>query len=403
MTTKTQLIPACAGKTWCPEGGPCHGEAHPRVCGENSDFRGSAWCGAGSSPRVRGKLPAQPRDHRRPGLIPACAGKTATTGTTVARWRAHPRVCGENGPELPRRGAPRAHPRVCGENTPGVSHPPRSYGSSPRVRGKPASTTPAWTPPRLIPACAGKTPATRPAASSAGAHPRVCGENPRGRRIGQHMQGSSPRVRGKPGGRGRHALPAGLIPACAGKTSRRPSTAPASRAHPRVCGENILTNLAKAVRKGSSPRVRGKLVVVRRRGLSPRLIPACAGKTFHVQRLRRRVAAHPRVCGENSADFTMRIRDGGSSPRVRGKPSTFNDSGGVSRLIPACAGKTARTSRCGSGTAAHPRVCGENPGGVGVGGGDDGSSPRVRGKRRRRGRLRDRMGLIPACAGKTRP
>ena len=258
MTTKTQLIPACAGKTWCPEGGPCHGEAHPRVCGENSDFRGSAWCGAGSSPRVRGKLPAQPRDHRRPGLIPACAGKTATTGTTVARWRAHPRVCGENGPELPRRGAPRAHPRVCGENTPGVSHPPRSYGSSPRVRGKPASTTPAWTPPRLIPACAGKTPATRPAASSAGAHPRVCGENLVDVADTRFPQGSSPRVRGKRrDGQARRPRP-GLIPACAGKTPPPGATPGSDGAHPRVCGENETMSLAEYERAGSSPRVRGK-------------------------------------------------------------------------------------------------------------------------------------------------
>ena len=213
--------------------------------------------------------------------------------------------------------------------------------------------------------------------------------------------GSSPRVRGKRGdGEGVVEAP-GLIPACAGKTRRAQWGRAGAGAHPRVCGENSGWSFCRAGRPGSSPRVRGKPAVGHRRLDAGRLIPACAGKTKPARPRRLGPWAHPRVCGENAGDPGHARVLGGSSPRVRGKPSTFNDSGGVSRLIPACAGKTARTSRCGSGTAAHPRVCGENPGGVGVGGGDDGSSPRVRGKRRRRGRLRDRMGLIPACAGKT--
>ena len=53
--------------------------------------------------------------------------------------------------------------------------------------------------------------------------------------------GSSPRVRGKPDGIRKDAGLAGLIPACAGKTAPRPTGRPGGTAHPRVCGENPVT------------------------------------------------------------------------------------------------------------------------------------------------------------------
>ena len=50
--------------------------AHPRVCGENQDENILNLTQAGSSPRVRGKLPAYENAKVTDGLIPACAGKT---------------------------------------------------------------------------------------------------------------------------------------------------------------------------------------------------------------------------------------------------------------------------------------------------------------------------------------
>ena len=69
---------------------------HPRVCGENCP-RLLAACGiTGTSPRMRGKLPA-PRTlrnlHRN---IPAYAGKTFHCFGAWVWWWEHPRVCGEN-------------------------------------------------------------------------------------------------------------------------------------------------------------------------------------------------------------------------------------------------------------------------------------------------------------------
>ena len=50
--------------------------------------------------------------------------------------------------------------------------------------------------------------------------------------------------------------------------------------------------------------------------------------------------AHPRVCGENWAFLLLPLRMFGSSPRVRGKLRVFVGDTLRVGLIPACAGKT---------------------------------------------------------------
>ena len=111
-----------------------------------------------------------------------------------------------------------AHPRVCGENLVQVQNLPRQTGSSPRVRGKPVKAARnAWNG-RLIPACAGKTPWPPPVRFLPRAHPRVCGENRVETEAMSALEGSSPRVRGKPVSDLAQAGNQGLIPACAGKT-----------------------------------------------------------------------------------------------------------------------------------------------------------------------------------------
>ena len=172
-------------------------------------------------------------------------------------------------------------------------------GSSPRVRGKldPAAIDYALS--RLIPACAGKTPLLIWQPRLGRAHPRVCGENSMTFVKLFHCTGSSPRVRGKHGGAASSRRRPGLIPACAGKT--RASSRPSSlyRAHPRVCGENSPSHPASYTARGSSPRVRGKPSSKLNPRLFRGLIPACAGKTVSFQGMNALKPAHPRVCGEN--------------------------------------------------------------------------------------------------------
>ena len=153
---------------------------------------------------------------------------------------------------------------------------------------------------RLIPACAGKTLFNQADISREEAHPRVCGENINGLIQGIKNMGSSPRVRGKRLTRVWLARASGLIP--------------------RVCGENRLANGGRYSRRGSSPRVRGKPTRGTMRASRVRLIPACAGKTSFIITCRTASRAHPRVCGENLNAGESGMLTRGSSPRVRGKP-----------------------------------------------------------------------------------
>ena len=111
---------------------------------------------------------------------------------------------------------------------------------------------------------------------------------------------------------------------------------------------------------GSSPRVRGKPAHGHAEGFRVGLIPACAGKTLPPRRAAVKTKAHPRVCGENPGGVLFALAAAGSSPRVRGKLDPAAIDYALSRLIPACAGKTPLLiwqPRLGR---AHPRVCGEN-------------------------------------------
>ena len=91
------LIPAHAGKT-SPMGSSCrHTRAHPRSRGENSDASPYLPPGRGSSPLTRGKQFPLIFCPFRPGLIPAHAGKTCMALPRRGCDRAHPRSRGENG------------------------------------------------------------------------------------------------------------------------------------------------------------------------------------------------------------------------------------------------------------------------------------------------------------------
>ena len=354
------LIPACAGKTSlsfvCFE----LSRAHPRVCGENLIPRAMTLPKTGSSPRVRGKRPPARRVHARPGLIPACAGKTLG----CERRSRHSR----------------AHPRVCGENSKSSEQDWKYSGSSPRVRGKQTHEEAEDLESGLIPACAGKTLAAGGGRISPGAHPRVCGENAFLMRPATKPGGSSPRVRGKHRSKERRSPPAGLIPACAGKTFPQRAEARSQWAHPRVCGENERVCGIHRRAEGSSPRVRGKRRTARISAYRRGLIPACAGKTVASARICSVKGAHPRVCGENEHFIRQKTVQLGSSPRVRGKPQKASPAVDTAGLIPACAGKTQdRYSLC-SRQQAHPRVCGENSISLMLSTVLWISSPRVRGK-----------------------
>ena len=215
-------------------------------------------------------------------------------------------------------------------------------------------------------------------------------------------KGSSPRVRGRP------TQPHG-----------RP---PHHRAHPRVCGADGAALMQAVAPTGSSPRVRGRRLSAEtdssRATAHPRvcgtdfrhrvaevgvrgLIPACAGQTVMRGIIRRRFRAHPRVCGADRGWASRRALPPGSSPCVRGRPDPGETRVIPSGLIPVCAGQTRPGRDASYSEWAHPRVCGADDSAAWRFARASGSSPRVRGRPSRRFFPAPRPGLIPACAGQT--
>ena len=149
-----------------------------------------------------------------------------------------------------------------------------------------------------------------------------------------------------------------------------------------MCGENNTTDAIYSQGAGSSPRVRGKQHPQDPQQPHRRLIPACAGKTLAAASNVTARAAHPRVCGENHVRGRVGREEHGSSPRVRGKLMVRYGWSDPDRFIPACAGKTDTSEYFTACSGVHPRVCGENVSALSTGDPGDGSSPRVRGKPR---------------------
>ena len=337
--------------------------------------------GAGSSPRMRGTPGDGVKDGRIYGIIPAYAGNTRRSARPPARRRDHPRVCGEHmltglvcwvisGSSPRMRGtlppdalslvyvgiipayagntyfgrwrgtALRDHPRVCGEHVSGRKYCSILLGSSPRMRGTLGGH--AWRVlfEGIIPAYAGNTSFMFNRLACRRDHPRVCGEH-----VGQVNDaactgGSSPRMRGTRANRPLTPWPTGIIPAYAGNTMCATPALPSTRDHPRVCGEHVHCGSVFLAAWGSSPRMRGTPSSTRIHPTSRGIIPAYAGNTLSLISPRPCCRDHPRVCGEHQQVDEGRIRKRGSSPRMRGTPVLVSGSGAVRGIIPAYAGNT---------------------------------------------------------------
>ena len=90
-----------------------------------------------------------------------------------------------------------------------------------------------------------------------------------------------------------------------------------------MCGEKKVALTLYDVALGSPPRVRGKVILSL--GLLPvsRITPACAGKSRMKPWAERFYKDHPRVCGEKGGGICAERGGGGSPPRVRGKGGAF--------------------------------------------------------------------------------
>ena len=315
------IIPAYAGSTRRARARRGPWRDHPRVCGEHTIA--FSWNGEklGSSPRMRGArvLAKRPRSSGR--IIPAYAGSTSACVTRTRASRDHPRVCGE-------------HPLRW--------HTPTSMqGSSPRMRGALTASSTARASCGIIPAYAGSTPRRPPSRCSWRDHPRVCGEHGDVYLCVGSDGGSSPRMRGAPVAIGEDNLVVGIIPAYAGSTFASRTRGWETWDHPRVCGEHSRVPAVDGHEPGSFPRMRGAPRRVDRVGFEQGIIPAYAGSTSRPRPSTDTTRDHPRVCGEHYRAIVDEIEVVGSSPRMRGALVLPRRAGSSCGIIPAYAGSTA--------------------------------------------------------------
>ena len=132
------------------------------------------------------------------------------------------------------------------------------------------------------------------------------------------------------------------------------------------------------------------------------ITPACAGKTSVTNAGKPFVSDHPRMRGEDRSVWWLWLCVLGSPPHARGR--LFNNKVSQSRLgiTPACAGKTTTSSSNASMLRDHPRMRGED---ALTSRGDvmeEGSPPHARGRPYSDRSDQGQQGITPACAGKTK-
>ena len=254
---------------------------------------------------------------------------------------------------------------------------------------------------RITPAHAGKTESETQRAARQADHPRACGENGVPMRARGDANGSPPRMRGKHNNFAPMLSYLRITPAHAGKTDWSLHSIISITDHPRACGENVHPQCAHEMPGGSPPRMRGKPGGGVGAQVGGRITPAHAGKTTIICNRYVFNADHPRACGENYSFSSLMSTQNGSPPRMRGKRYIYLARWSKSRITPAHAGKTKVTIELNDSNSDHPRACGENSGENSASGLTPGSPPRMRGKLARILSLNFLLRITPAHAGKT--
>ena len=151
-------------------------------------------------------------------------------------------------------------------------------------------------------------------------HLRVCGADAALARAYLTPRGSSPRVRSRLVSAYNDHPETGIISACAEQTANPPVCAELFRDHLRVCGADIRILLFLKLELGSSPRVRSRRWCRVRGRATGGIISACAEQTHSSHE------PNPRMTG--------------SSPRVRSRPVQAGVLGKERGIISACAEQT---------------------------------------------------------------
>ena len=210
-------------------------------------------------------------------------------------------------------------------------------------------------------------------------HPRACGEQRHTKPTPIVLNGSSPRLRGTVLVGHVEMEIQRFIPAPAGNSSFLLPQVRDQSVHPRACGEQISKPCLSSSLNGSSPRLRGTDPKIRGGSVHRRFIPAPAGNSEPVRPSVTVRSVHPRACGEQFYAFKGWVTEAGSSPRLRGTASAAIDDDRSARFIPAPAGNSPARRRSLRVPSVHPRACGEQSSRRDARFCFDGSSPRLRG------------------------
>ena len=154
---------------------------------------------------------------------------------------------------------------------------------------------------------------------------------------------------------------------------------------------------------GSPPHVRGKVIVDLVLTERHRITPACAGKRRTPKQCVFNSRDHPRMCGEKISFFFTGCSPRGSPPRMRGKENRVLRRVLRVGITPACAGKSTLERAIAHNVWDHPRTCGEKRLNGFKKTSGQGSPPHMRGKALARAAMLGNKGITPAHAGKSIP
>ena len=251
------------------------------------------------------------------------------------------------------------HPRACGEKLHFFAVLLRVKGSPPRMRGKACFAKSAVRFSGITPAHAGKSHKAANQDDFVQDHPRACGEKRACPRLQNIKKGSPPRMRGKVCRKLGSLTNQGITPAHAGKSQIDEIDHITSQDHPRACGEKSIMRSFICGSSGSPPRMRGKEGEIAKALPSVRITPAHAGKSDRLTHACRRPRDHPRACGEKASANPVTVGGFGSPPRMRGKVGLAQNPDCPARITPAHAGKSPAMCASAAAKRDHPRACGE--------------------------------------------
>ena len=152
--------------------------------------------------------------------------------------------------------------------------------------------------------------------------------------------GSSPCLRGTPKSERLIQYDIRFIPVLTGNTLGAIVVHGQQAVHPRAYGEHPCARQLSHVVRGSSPCLRGTLLIQQRHVNDRRFIPVLTGNTNLSAVSHGSITVHPRAYGEHDDDRFTVLRWCGSSPCLRGTRLTTIIGVPLHRFIPVLTGNT---------------------------------------------------------------